>query len=131
MGNPLGAEDFEFEDFPPEKPEPPRPLIRDLPPADPFPFDALGDLLGNAAKAINDIALAPMAICGQSTLAAATLAVQGHANIELPTGETKPISEFFVTVAESGERKTASDNEALRPIKEYEGKLREGYDGAR
>lgn len=32
----------------------PRPLVRDLPPAAPFPIDALGNILGSAAKAIHD-----------------------------------------------------------------------------
>src|SRR6516165_6100046 len=31
------------------KPEPPRPLARELPPADPFPIDALGPLLHGSA----------------------------------------------------------------------------------
>jgi len=113
-----------------EKPEPPRPLIRELPPADPFPIDAIGEILGAAAKAINDRVQAPMAICGQSTLGAATLAVQAHADVELPTGHVKPITNFFVTVAETGERKTATDNEALWPFKKREKKLREEYDAA-
>ena len=94
-------------------------------------MEALGDVLSNAAKAINDIVRAPMAICGQSVLAAATLAVHSRANIELPTGEIKPLSEYYVTVAETGERKTASDNEALRPIRDHEAKLREAYDKAK
>lgn len=110
--------------------EPPRPLIRELPPADPFPVDALGEVLGAAAKGINDRVQAPMAICGQSVLAAATLAVQGHANVELPTGHIKPISNFFVTVAETGERKTSADNEALWAFHKREKALRERYDAA-
>jgi Protein of unknown function (DUF3987) len=109
-------------------PEAPRPLTRELPAADAFPVEALGDVLGSAAKAINDRVQAPMAICGQSVLATATLAVQGHADIELPTGHVKPISNFMVTVAETGERKTAADNEALRPVKKYEKELRAEYD---
>jgi Protein of unknown function (DUF3987) len=109
---------------------PPRPLIRELPPADPFPVEALGDILEPAARGINDRVQAPMAICGQSVLAVATLAVQGHADVELPTGHIKPISNFFVTVAETGERKTAADNEALWPIKKRETALRESYDKA-
>ncbi len=32
------------------KAEPPRPLTRELPPADPFPVEALGDVLGSAAS---------------------------------------------------------------------------------
>jgi hypothetical protein len=66
--------------------EPPRPLMRELPPADPFPIDALGDVLGAAARGINDRVQAPIAICGQSVLAAAALAVQAHADVVLPIG---------------------------------------------
>jgi hypothetical protein len=110
------------------KPEPPRPLIRTLPPANPFPVDALGDVLGNAARAINDRVQAPMAICGQSVLATATLAVQGHADTQLPTGHIKPVSSFFLTVAETGERKTAGDSEALESVAKWERELRESYD---
>src|SRR5271154_2263172 len=53
------------------KPEPPRPLMREMPPADPFPIDALRGVLGAAARAIHDRVQAPSAICGQSVLAAA------------------------------------------------------------
>ena len=85
--------------------EMPRPLIRELPAADPFPIDALGHILGSAARGIHQRVRCPLAICGQSVIAAATLAVQGHADVQLPTGHVKPISNFFVTVAETGERK--------------------------
>jgi Protein of unknown function (DUF3987) len=111
-------------------PEPPLPLIRELPPADAFPVDALGDVLGAATAAINDRVQAPMAICGQSTLGAATLASQGHADVELPTGQVKPISNFFISVAATGERKTATDSEALWPFRKHETALREKYDQA-
>lgn len=110
------------------RPEPPRPLIRELPPADLFPVDALGGILGAAATAINDRVQAPIAICGQSTLAAATLATQGHADVQLPTNQIRPISNFFVTIAMSGERKTAVDNEALGPFRNWERTLREDYE---
>jgi hypothetical protein len=56
-------------------PEGPRPLMRERPPADPFPIDALGDVLGAGARAIHDRVRAPLAICAQSVLGAATLAV--------------------------------------------------------
>jgi hypothetical protein len=112
------------------KPEPPRPLTRELPPADPFPIDALGDLLGSAARAIHERVQCPLAICGQSVIAAATLAAQGHADVQLPTGHVRPISNFFVTIAETGERKTAADNEALWPVRKREKALREAYDEA-
>jgi hypothetical protein len=112
-----------------EKCEPPRPLIRELPPADPFPLRALGDVLASAARAIHDTIQAPPAICGQSVLAAATLAVQGHADIELPigNGRRKPLSNYFVTVAATGERKSAVDEEALWPVRQREDALRDAH----
>jgi Protein of unknown function (DUF3987) len=110
--------------------EPPRPLIRELPPPDPFPIDALGDLLGPAAIAIRQRVQCPPAICGQSVIAAAALAAQAHADVQLPTGHVKPISNFFITIAETGERKTAADTEALRPVRTRERAVREAFDEA-
>ncbi len=109
-------------------PEPPRPLMRELPEPDPFPVEALGNVLGGAAQAIYDKTQAPLPICGQSVLAAATLATQALADVELPTGHRRPLSSFCLTVAESGERKTACDEEALWPIRKREDTLRERYD---
>src|SRR5262249_47613547 len=71
---------------------------------------------------------APVAICAQAVLGAATLAVQGHADIVLPTGHQKPISSYLVTVAVTGERKSAADTEAMAPIKEHEEHLRGKFD---
>jgi hypothetical protein len=111
-------------------PEPPRPLMREMPPADPFPINALGDVLAPAARAIHDRIQAPPAICAQAVLAAATLAVQAHGDIELPTGQVRPLTEYFISVAASGERKTAVDTEALWPVRKREAALREDYEGA-
>src|SRR5215469_16017189 len=65
---------------------------------------------------------------GQSVLGTATLAVQGHADVELPTGQTRPVSSFLMTIAESGERKSGCDAEALWPIRHREKTLREQHD---
>ncbi len=114
----------------PKPKEPPRPLMRALPPADPFPIDALGDVLGAGALAIHDRVQAPLAIGAQSALAFATLAVQAHADVVLPIGQgvAKPLSSYFVTIALSGERKSECDNQAGWPIKKREQALREKYD---
>jgi hypothetical protein len=105
--------------------------MREMPPPDPFPVDALGDVLAPVAHAIHDRVQAPLAICAQSVLAAATLAVQGHADIELPFGgrRVKPLSSYFVTIAETGERKTEADFHAMWAIRKHEKNLREKYDG--
>jgi hypothetical protein len=111
-------------------PEPPRPLMRELPPADPFPVDALGDVLGAAAHAIHDRVQAPVAIGAQSVLGAAALAVQGHADVELPIGggSKRPVSCYLVTIAATGERKSECDRQALWPVEKYEAALRASYD---
>ncbi|MBI3440869.1 MAG: DUF3987 domain-containing protein [Proteobacteria bacterium] len=108
--------------------EQPRPLMREIPPAHPFPVDALGTALGNAARAIQDKIQAPIALCGQSVLAVTTLAVQAHCDIQLPIGQIKPVSNFFLSVAASGERKSACDSEALWAIKKHEAQQRKAYD---
>lgn len=112
------------------KPEPPRPLMRELPPADPFPVDALGTILAGAARAIQDRVQAPVAIGAQSVVGAATIAVQGHADIVLPIGpgQVRPLSSYLITVALTGERKSASDTEAMWPIRQRELVLREQYE---
>jgi Protein of unknown function (DUF3987) len=117
-----GAEEF--------RPETPRPLMRELPPADPFPVDALGEVLAPAARAINDRVQAPLAICGQSVLAAANLATQAHVNVVLPigSGQPKPVSSYFITVALSGERKSECDRQAGWPIRKREKEMRDTYD---
>lgn len=111
--------------------EAPRPLRREPPPGEPFPLDALGDVLGAAARAIVDSIMCPPAIAASSVLAAAALAVQAHADVVLPaTGHARPLSLFVATVGESGERKSACDHEALWPIRRREATLREIYKDA-
>jgi hypothetical protein len=105
----------------------PLPLVRQVTPAEAFPVEALGEVLGSAARAIHDHVQSPLAICGQAVLAAATLAAQGHADVELATGQVKPLSNFYLTIAASGERKTATDSMALSPIRKHEAYLAEIY----
>jgi hypothetical protein len=123
-----GVNDVRLDQIVEAKPgkEPPRPLMREMPPADPFPVDAIG-ALAQAAHAIHGRTQAPLATCGQSVLAAATLAVQGLADVELPTRQVRPVSCFFVSIAATGERKTSVDTEALRPIRRQEADLRDEY----
>lgn len=97
----------------------PEPLRRPLPPAEPFPLDALGDVLGGAARAIHDVVKAPAGLCGQSILSAASLAVQAHADVVID-GRREPLSLWHVTVGDSGERKSGADKWALQAHREAE-----------
>ena len=92
----------------------------------PFPFDALGPLLGPAAKALHEVVQAPDAACAQSVLAAAALAAQPLANVTLD-GRAYPLSLFFVTIAASGERKSAVDRLVLQPFRERQDQLMKQY----
>jgi hypothetical protein len=108
--------------------EPPRPLTRQVVEAEPFPLNALGQVLANAAEGIHSRVRAHISICASSVLAAVNYAVQGHADVELPNGQSRPVSLYFVSIAESGDRKSSTDHEALRPVYAREADLREHYD---
>ncbi len=109
------------------EPEKPQPLVRSLPPADPYPAEALGSVLYPAMQAVQGMTQAPDALCAQSVLAAANLAVQGLGNVETPAHKIRPVSCFFLSIAQSGERKTACDEVALAPIRAYENTLIAGH----
>jgi hypothetical protein len=98
---------------------PPTPLVRETPPPEPFPLDALGPILAPAARAIAEIVQVPGALAGNSALAAAALAAQPHANVQT-LGGARPLSLFILTIAGSGDRKTSADTVALEPIREHE-----------
>ena len=108
----------------------PLPLFAPLPPAETFPVNALGPFLAEAASAIAAKVQVPIEIAAQSVLAASALAVQAHADVRLPYGQTRPTSLDFVTIAASGDRKSSADNEALRPVRHREKALREEFDAA-
>ena len=107
--------------------EGPRPLFRELPPATPFPQQALGPILGSAANAIEGVIQCPFECAANSVLAVASLAAQGRANAVLPIGQGKPspLSLFLLTVLDSGERKSSADNMALKPVRDFEAEAAE------
>src|SRR5262249_59990906 len=120
-----GAEEFAdlvaaAPDYVPDEAAGPQPLMRPLPPPEPFPLEALGPELASAAQAICDIVQSPIVMCAGAVLASTSFAVSAHVNIKLPTGQTKPVSCWFWCIAESGERKTATDDQAFAPQKQRE-----------
>jgi putative DNA primase/helicase len=88
------------------------------PAPEPFPFEALGPILGSAARAIAEDVQAPDSLAGGSVLAAASLAVQPLANAMLPHGQRSPLSVFVITGAGSGDRKSAVDAVACKEVEE-------------
>lgn len=104
----------------------PEPLRRAPTAPAPYPLDALGECLGAAAERLHTVVQCPAAICGQSILSAASLAVQAHADVVID-GRREPLSLWHVTVAESGERKSAADQWALRAHREQEHRAADEY----
>ena len=96
----------------------PTPLVRPTPPPAPYPIEALGPILAPAARAIAEIVQVPEALAGNSVLAAAALAAQSHADVQT-LGGPRPLSLFILTIAQSGDRKTAADGVALRAVHEH------------
>ncbi len=108
-----------------EKTEAPRPLVREIAPGGEYPIEALGQVLGDAVRAIGNIVQVPLALAAGSALAAASLAVQAHADVVLPIGDgrARPLSIYLLTIAHSSDRKSTADDFALRAVKEYEAAL--------
>jgi len=104
----------------------PLPLHGPQPEAPQYPLAALGTF-AEAAKVITDQVQAPAPVVAQSILAAASLVAQLHIDVEID-GREFPVSLYLITVAASGERKTATDKIVLAPVKKYERQLVENYD---
>lgn len=102
----------------PFRPEGPQPLLREIPPGQPYPVQALGPL-GAAVEAVQGMTQAPVAIPAQSALAVASLAVQGFANVETLGGD-RPLSLYALTIARSGERKSTCDGLLMQGLQDFE-----------
>ncbi|WP_313279575.1 YfjI family protein [Stutzerimonas balearica] len=109
----------------PTYPEP-LPLLPEMEKSAPYPLPALGDLIGDAVQAIVDAVQVPAALAAQSVLSAAAMAAQAHGNVQR-AGQQIPLSLFALTVAESGDRKSAADRLALQAHQQHQRELLEQY----
>lgn len=99
-------------------PEAPQPLVREIAPGAAYPAHALGPLRA-AVEAVQGITQAPLAIPAQSALAVASLAVQGFADVETLGGQ-RALSLYALTIARSGERKSACDAPLMTALRNHE-----------
>ena len=112
---------------PPTYPEP-LPLLPEQENSAPYPLKALGDLVGGAAQAIVEAIQVSDALAAQSVLSAAAMAAQPHGNAQRG-GQLIPLSLFALTVAESGDRKSAADRLALQAHQQHQRGLLEQHRG--
>lgn len=114
----------------------PTPLLRDplkiaqaLADPEPFPLNVMPPLLRGAIEGMTEHMQAPLSLCASSIIGAAALVCQAHADIAVPAlPKSKPLSLFLLSLALSGERKTAVDTVALLAISEKEAELRRVYE---
>lgn len=99
-----------------EKRAAPLPLTRELPPASTFPVESLGAIGSAVVNRMHQVIQAPQALIGQSILAAMNQVAQPYGNVVID-GRVSPLSEYFLTLGESGERKSAADSWALAGVR--------------
>ena len=109
----------------PFAPEAPQPLIREIAKGADYPIDALGPLRA-VVEAVQSTTQAPTAIATQSALSVASLAVQGHADVETLAGYSN-VSLFCLTIAQSGERKSACDKLVMSGLRDVERDRSDNY----
>ncbi|SCX72622.1 YfjI family protein [Variovorax sp. EL159] len=82
----------------------------------PYPVDALPPELARLVTEIQAKVQAPDALICMAILSAISAASQSLVDVLLPTGQLRPVSTNFLTIAESGERKSAVDGIVSAPI---------------
>lgn len=87
---------------------------------EPYPLDALPPLIHDAVVEVQAFVQAPVSLIACTALAALSVTVQAHVDVERAQKLTGPCGLFLLTIADSGERKTTCDGFFTQVIKEYE-----------
>jgi len=102
----------------------PQPLIAKIEP-ELYPVDSLPDIIRGAVEEVHDFVQSPVAMIASSALAAVSLTCQAHVDVKRAEKLESPSGLFFLTIADSGERKTTGDNFFTKPFRDYEQEQRE------
>jgi hypothetical protein len=94
-----------------------------------YPIDALPDSIRLAVEEVQAFVQAPIEMVAASALTALSIAGQQLADVRRADTLCGPVSLFFVTIAESGERKSSIDGYFMSAIREYERQQREAAKG--
>jgi putative DNA primase/helicase len=102
----------------------PQPLIAQLEPEE-YPLDALPAIVRLAVLEVAGFVKAPVPLIATSALAALSLAIQAHVDVERAEKLHGPTGLFMLAVADSGERKSTCDGFFTRALRDYEAKQQE------
>ncbi|MDP2830382.1 MAG: DUF3987 domain-containing protein [Sulfuricellaceae bacterium] len=97
----------------------PHPLAVRVEP-EPYPIDALPYAIRAAVEEVTGFVKAPLPLMASSALAALSLAIQAHADVQRAEKLHGPVGLFLLTIADSGERKSTADGFFTKPIRDYE-----------
>lgn len=90
-----------------------------MPPgAPPYPFNAFHLATASTAREIQTNVKGPDAMIGVSLLTAMSVSCMGLISVGLPTGQLCSVSLNSLVMADSGERKTATDNLVMAPVQQ-------------
>lgn len=97
----------------------PQPLTEKIE-AELYPMDALPDSIRAAVKEVGGFVKAPVSLVATSAIAAVSLVIQAHYDVERASNLHSPVSIFTLVIAESGERKTTCDKYFMKAIRDHE-----------
>ena len=97
----------------------PQPLTAKIE-AEPYPVDALPDTIRAAVEEVGGFVKAPEPLVASSAIAALSLAIQPHYDVERANKLHSPVSTFTLVIAESGERKSTCDGFFTKAVRDYE-----------
>ena len=104
----------------------PLPIIPERPSSERFPEIDLHPVI----EAVHQISQAPYTLCAQSVLAVMSVSTQHLSDIAIPglgDAAAQPLSCYFVSVAQSGERKSTVDRLASLGLYEWQRQLEAAY----
>lgn len=90
-----------------------------------YPLDALPDAVRCAVQEVADFVKAPIPLIATSALAALSLAIQAHTDVERAERLSGPCGLFLLAIADSGERKSTCDGFFTTAIRDYQAQQQE------
>lgn len=85
-----------------------------------YPIDALPDTIRAAVEEVRAFVQAPVAMVATSAIAALSLAIQAHFDVQRAEKLHSPVGLFTAIIADSGERKSTCDGFFTQALRDYE-----------
>ena len=104
----------------PEEWQSPIPLVREQEEPQPYPVEDLGQIIGEAVKEFQYYGKQPISMVASTALATASLCCQGLADVSRDSQNRSPISLYFLSISESGERKSSTDKAFSKSLRDWQ-----------